>query len=251
MNLRVGPVCGAWLALLTGFSLCHAAEPSKERLKAGIGGVVGGSQIFADGDYSSRRTGSGDFGSGDSSPRFCFGAHFRYAVSSWLRWQVSPGFFWSGYDHTSPLPFTDPNFPGDTTKEKLLTLVMPISAQLQVTQHRGPWIYHAGGGPGVYRVWIENRRKVLKDNFTKRQHRGFYPGASGQIGVERFLTSLTSTAIEVSLAGHWAFADRPDQFPLGFNSSVLGVEVRVGASYYFDMARFQKKKSEARTPAAK
>jgi hypothetical protein len=94
----------------------------------------------------------------------------------------------------------------------------------------------------VYRVWVENRRKVMKDPITKVNHKGFYPGVSGQIGVERFLKAQPSTAIEVSIASHWAFATRPEQFPSGFNSSLLGVEFRVGANYYFDTARFEKKR---------
>jgi hypothetical protein len=100
-------------------------------------------------------------------------------------------------------------------------------------------------------VWVENRRKVLKDPLTKVNHRGFYPGVSGQIGVERYLKAQPTTAIEFSVAGHWAFADRPEQFPSGFNSALLGVEIRVGANYYFDPARFAKKKTEATPPAAK
>jgi|GEM_PF-1970393 len=212
---------------------------------AAIGGLVGGAGMFADTDYSNTRTPSGEFGDRDASPRFAFYANFRYSLTPWLRWQVSPGFFWVGYDHASPLPFQDTNNPDDTTKEKVLTLVLPVSAQLQWTPQRGPWLYHVGAGPGVYRVWVENRRKVIKDPITKVQHKGFYPGVSGQIGVERFLKAQPSTALEVSIASHWAFATRPDQFPSGFNSSLLGVEFRIGANYYFDTSRFVKKKSEA------
>ena len=72
---------------------------------------------------------------------------------------------------------------------------------------------------------------------------------SGQFGVERFLKALPATTIEVSMAGHWAFADRPEQFPNGFNSALLGVEFRVGANYHFDVGRFEKKKATA--PAVK
>jgi len=245
MISRVGRVSSAMFALLAGASLCSAAEPAYGPRRGGIGGQIGGSQLVADADYSSARAASGEFGELDARPRFAFSANFRYVVNSWLRWQVSPGFFWAGYKHTSPLPFQDPNFPSDLTKEKLLTLVIPISAQVQVTRRRGDWLYHAGGGPGVYRVWVENRRKVLKDPTTKRLHQGFYPGASAQLGVERFLKTLPATAIEVSAAGHWAFADRPDQFPSGFNSALLGVELRVGGNYYFELTRFVKKKPES------
>ena len=99
-------------------------------------------------------------------------------------------------------------------------------------------------------MWVENHRKVIKDPVTKVNHKGFYPGVSGQIGVERFLKAQPSTAIEISIASHWAFADRPEQFPSGFNSALLGVEFRVGANYYFDTARFAKKKTEP-TPEAR
>lgn len=234
MILRVGPVSGAVFALLTGFSLCWAAEPGYAPGRAAIGGLIGGSKLFADTDYSK-----------DAEPRFAFSGNFRYVVNSWLRWQVSPGFFWAGYDHKSPLPFQDPNDPDDKTKEYVLTLVLPVSAQIQATHWSGPWLCHAGVGPGVYRVWVENRRKVLKDPVTKRLHKGFYPGLSGQFGLERFFKAMPSTAIEFSAAGHWAFADRLEQFPSGFNSAVLGVEFRVGANYYFDLKRSEKKRPES------
>jgi hypothetical protein len=277
MNLRLGAVSGACIALLAGFSPCLAAKPSHKgspaaadstkkgshaakepahkespanTRPAGIGGLVGGAQLFADTDYSNRRTPSGEYGSRDSKPRFAFAANFRYAMTPWLRWQVSPGFFWAAYDQDSPLPFQDPNHPEETTKENVLTMILPVSAQLQWTPTRGPWHYHVGAGPGVYRVWVENHRKVIKDPVTKVNHKGFYPGVSGQIGVERFLKAQPSTSMEFSIASHWAFADRPEQFPSGFNSAVLGVEVRVGANYYFDTRRFERKRTEA-APAAK
>jgi hypothetical protein len=129
----------------------------------------------------------------------------------------------------------------------MITLVLPISAQLQWTPTRGPWHYHVGAGPGAYRVWVENRRKVVKDPLTKVNHKGIYPGMSGQIGVERFLKAQPTTSLEFSIAGHWAFADRPEQFPSGYNSALLGVEFRVGANYYFDVSRFGKKNGS--TPA--
>ena len=283
MNLRLSPVSGAMLALLAGFWLGCAAPaaraqvdslpplpaqtpappapatppqapkpvPDRPELKlpAAIGGMIGVAGMFADADYSNTRTATNEFGDRDAEPRFSFLANFRYAVTPWLRWQISPGFFWVGYDHASPLPFQDLNNPTDTTKEKVITLVLPVSFQLQYMQRRGPWLYHVGAGPGVYRIWVENRRKVIKDPLTKVNHKGFYPGVSGQIGVERFLKALPATAIEVSLGAHWAFADRPEQFPNGFNSALLGVDLRVGANYHFDVGRFEKKKAAA--PAVK
>ena len=251
MRLRIAAVSGALIALLAGSSACLAAEPGYKPGRACIGGLIGISQMFADTDYSNTRLPDGSFGGRDAGMRMAFAANLRYVINPWLRWQVSPSFFWAGYDNTSPMPFPDPNYPDDTTKEQVLTLVVPVSAQLQYTQTRGRNIYHVGVGPGVYRVWVENRRKVLKDPDTKRLHNGFYPGVSGQLGLERFLTSLPSTAIEASAAGHWAFADRPDQFPNGFNSARLGVELRVGVNYYFDVGGPEKPKSGSATPPAK
>ena len=251
MRLRVSAVSGALLALLAASSACLAADPTYPPRRGAIGGLMGLGRVLADADYSNRRLPSGEFGSRDALTRMAFAANLRYVVSPWLRWQVSPGFLWAGYDHTSPMPFPDPNNPEDTSKEEVLTLMLPISAQVQLTQMRGRWLYHVGAGPGVYRVWVENRRKVLKDPFTKVKHSGFYPGVSGQLGAERFLTSLQSTAIEASAAGHWAFADRPEQFPSGFNSAILGIEVRVGVNYYFNVGGAPKPKTGSATPPAK
>ena len=240
MRFRVSAVSGALLALLAGSSACLAADTGYAPRRGAIGGMMGFSQVVADADYSK-----------DALPRMAFAANLRYVVNPWLRWQVSPGFLWAGYDHTSPMPFEDPNYPDDATKEEVLTLMLPVSAQVQVTQQRGRWLYHVGAGPGVYRVWVENRRKVLKDPYTKMLHRGFYPGVSGQLGAERFLTTLQSTAIEASAAGHWAFADRPEQFPSGFNSAILGIELRIGVNYYFNVGGPPKPKSGSAAPPAK
>jgi hypothetical protein len=73
-------------------------------------------------------------------------------------------------------------------------------------------------------------------------HRGLYLGASGQIGVERFLKSLPTTSIEVSWDFHWADATRDDQFPSGYNSTVIASGFRVGGNYYFDPGADEKNK---------
>jgi hypothetical protein len=247
MISRARWVSGAVFALLAAAPPCLADEPGYGPQRGALGGLVGGSQMVADGDYSNTRTSGGAFGGRDAQPRFAFSANLRYVISRRFRWQVSPGYFWAAYRQTSPLPFQDPNFTADVTKRNLLTQVIPISAQIQYTQKHGSWLYHVGAGPGIYRIWVENRRKVLKDPVSKVLHQGFYPGVSAQLGAERFLKALPSTAIEISIAGHWVSADRPEQFILGFNSSLLGVEGRVGANYYFDIKRFSKKKQ---APAA-
>jgi hypothetical protein len=201
--------------------------------RGGVGGQLGGSYFTFDGDYSS-----------GVQPRFAFAGNLRYVVSEWLRLQFSPGFTWTAYSNTEPVPFQDLNFPTDTTKDGYLTLLVPISLQGQWLVHRGAWHYHLGAGPGLYRVWVENHRKVLKDRTSKRLHRGLYPGASAELGVERFMKVLPSTSVEVAVVSHLVFAQRDEQFINGFNSNVGAVEARVGANYYFDLQRQLKRETD-------
>ena len=222
-------------ALLTAASACLAAEPGYVPHKGGIGGGLGYSRFVEDADYSQ-----------DAAGRFSFSGAFRYVLSNRLRWQVSPGFTWSAYAGGSIAPYLDPHFPTDVflggapKKEEMLTLVAPVTAQLQLTTRRGWWLYHLGVGPGAYRVWVENHLKVLQDPLSKNRHRGLYPGVTAELGAERFLRGLTTTSVEGVIGGHLIFAERDDQFPLGFNSNLLPVDLRLCVNYYFDMTRRKK-----------
>jgi len=215
--------------------------------RGGIGGQFGTSyfrfdRLFGNAWFT-------DYSAG-ARPRFTFSGHFRYVFTPWFRVQLSPGFTWAGYNSDEPAPFADPNFDSDPldprvlTKSEYLTLLVPVSLQAQYVVTRGRWLYYVGAGPGLYRVWVENDRKVLKDPDTKRLHRGIYLGGSAQFGVERFLSSLPSTSIELSLAGHLAIAERDEQFTSGYNSNVMAVELRVGANYYFLPGERAKEESE-------
>ena len=194
--------------------------------RGGVGGSIGGSRFDLAQDYSK-----------GSLPRFDFSGRYRYVFSHHWRFQISPGFTWSAYSKTEPAPFVDTAFPTKTTKEHYLTLMIPVSAQLQMTWGGRPWAYFLGAGPGVYRVWIENERKVLRDPESLRLHRGIYLGGTAELGVERFLKSLPNTSLEVSLAQHYVAATRDEQFPSGWNSSVGALALRVGGNYYFDPRR--------------
>lgn len=230
MISRVRWVSVAILAMLAVASACPAAEVSPGPGRGGIGGQIGASSFTP--DHILGKEYFGDYSAGAQS-RFAFGAHWRYIMTPSLRWQISPGFLWAGYSADEPARFTDPNFPNDPDKSEYLTLMLPISAQLQFLVRRGPWIYYIGGGPGVYRVWVENHRKVLEDPLTHKLHRGVYPGASVQIGFERFLKSLPSVSLELAGVGHVALSRRDEQFPSGYNSNVGAIEVRMGGNYYF------------------
>jgi hypothetical protein len=207
------------------------AAPAPTRVGArpgrgSVGGLIGGSYFYSAEEYSK-----------GALPRFDFSGQFRYVMSPSWRLQFSPGFTWAAYSKNEPPPFTDINNPGDTTKERYLTLLVPITAQLQLTWGRSPWHYHLGAGPGIYRLWIQNHRKVLEDPQTFRLHRGLYTGFTVEAGVERFLRALPNTSVEVSAANHSVLATRDDQFPAGWNSTVGAFALRAGVNYYFDLNR--------------
>jgi hypothetical protein len=185
--------------------------------------------------------------------RLAFQAVFRYQMSPSWRWQIAPGFTWAGYKEGSPIPFTDPNFPTATTKNDMLVLTLPLTAQLQYTMDRGRWRHHLGVGGGAYRVWIENQRKVLQDPVSTKRHSGTYSGLDAEIGSEYFLQSLSTVSLEYSAGGHWIFAERDEQFPSGYNSFIGYFDLRFGANYHFSPSRVGAKKQMAdpRNPSAK
>jgi len=236
---RIRCVSLALLALLTNVLACHAAEgePAYKPGQGGVGGQLGGSYFGVD-----RMFGSEWFAdySKWAMPRFSFAGQFRYVHSEHWRWQVSPGFTWTGYKTATAIPFTDPDSPGDRVKDNMLTLLLPVTAQIQYVVRRGQWFYHAGAGPGVCRVWVENRRKVYRDPVTFRLHRGVYPGGSFEFGAERFLKAITTTSVEFTWANHLVLARRDEQFPSGYNSNLMATELRVGLNYYYDPLRQKK-----------
>jgi hypothetical protein len=133
---RIRWVSFAVLALLTIASACLAAEgePAYKPGKGGVGGQFGGSYFGFD-----RMFGNGWFGdySKWAMPRFSFAGQFRYVSSKHWRWQVNPGFTWNAYKTSTSLPLTDPNFPDDKVKDRVLTLLVPVTAQLQYVTQRG------------------------------------------------------------------------------------------------------------------
>jgi hypothetical protein len=219
----------ALLAVLATATPCLAAEGMAPG-RGAIGGQLGGSKFWADGDYSE-----------GSKPRLAFSGHFRYVINNRFRWQVSPGFTWSGYSGTVAMPVPDGHFPGDVAKRTNLTLLLPMTFEMQYMLHRGKWHYHLGAGPGVYRVWVENRRIVLIDPVSFVKHRKLHAGFTAEIGVERFLKALPSTSVEATIANHWVFAKDDQAYPTGYNDMLAAAELRIGANYYFDMGRLRKK----------
>jgi hypothetical protein len=242
------------LALLTVASACLAADPPAGDKTVELSAAPAVDSTSAPvakpaakrGEFTGYGGLGGQFGAGDvpsaedyskfAQVRMSFSANFRYVFAPSWRWQVSPGYFWVGYSKRSnPAPFQDPNFPNNPYKDDYLTLVVPVSAQVQWLHHGKTFLWHVGAGPGVYRVWVENFRKIVPDPVTFKLHRGVYLGATGEIGGEYFMHTLSTTSIEVTLDGHYINAKRDEQFPSGFNSSLVGIGLRVGANYYFNL----------------
>lgn len=243
MNSRVFAVSGSLLGLLTAASLCVAAEPSYAPGKASVGGSFGVATFRPDGMLGSAWF--GDYSNG-AITRFSFAGQFRYAMNSWLRLQAGPGVTWCAYKGDAPIPFEDPRFPEDQSKKDFLTVMVPVSVQAQYVMKHGWWLYHVGFGPGLYRLMVENHRETLKDPVTLDLHRGVYLGVTGELGVEYFLHSLTTTSVEMALVGDVPFAERADQFPSGYNSNAMALSLRVGANYHFSPGV---KKKETTQPA--
>jgi hypothetical protein len=236
---RVRSASIALLAVLAVASPCLAGEGMGPG-RGAIGGQFGGSFFWADGDYSE-----------GAKSRLAFSGHYRYVMNHRFRWQISPGFTWTGYSGAVPAPVQDVHFPQDVRKRTNLTLLLPTSFELQCLIHTGKWHYHIGAGPGAYRVWIENRRRPLLDPVSFRKHQGLYPGVTGEVGVERFIKTLPSTSVEACVTTHWVFTPSdavpaaagkpPPTFPSGYNSFLAVTEIRIGANYYFDMSRLRRK----------
>jgi hypothetical protein len=236
---RIGWVSFAVTALLAIASACLAAEgePAYKPGQGGVGAQFGGSYFGVD-----RMLGSqwfGDYSRG-ATPRLSFAGQFRYVQSRHWRWQVSPGFTWSAYRPGTTVPHSDLAPPANGVQDNVLVLLLPTTAQIQYVVKRGQWLYHAGAGPGVYRVWVENRREVYADPGTFRLHRGAYPGGSVEFGAERFLKAITTTSIEFVWVNHLVLAQRDEQVPSGFNSNLMATELRIGLNYYFDPLRQKK-----------
>jgi len=231
MFRRVRLASAAALVLLACASAGYAQQPdSLTALHSGarpgrgaIGGQFGSSWILSGGDYAT-----------GAQPRLSFEGSFRYVISPHWRWQVSPYFTWNAYRTGTALNQVDPNFPTDVNKDYVLTQMVGGNGQIQVVRGKANWNWHLGAGPALYRVVVQNHRKVLKDDQTYRLHKGAYLGATAEIGVERFLRSLDNTSLEWTLAYQTAFAQRNDQFGSGFNGTPGAVELRFGGHYYFD-----------------
>jgi hypothetical protein len=231
-------------ALLTVASVCLAQDappstpPADTTLQAAPGPPIGpGFAAIGGGIGVSQFTGSEDYSAG-AEMRLAFAGRWRYQWSRSLRLEIGTGFTWAGYDQSEPAPFVDPRPGADIDgKGEWLTLLVPTSAQIQYLRPSGWWLYHAGIGPGIYRVWVQNERDVVEDPITFKPHRGVYPGFSFQIGAERFFRGLTTTSIEFGVTGHQVFATRDDQFPSGMNSNLSAVEGRIGVNYYWDLSK--------------
>ena len=246
MNSRVRWVSGAILSLLTVASACLAAEPPTSAVAADSGrrqprprrhtaAISAASAASADSSASGYVPGYQDY-SKYAQVRMSFSANWRYNLSRSLaladqpRTSSGPGYS----KHSNPAPFQDPNFPADPYKDDYLTLVLPISAQIQWVHRGRSLVWHLGAGPGAYRVWVENHRKVVPDPVTFDHHKGIYWGGSAELGFEHFFKSLPTTSSEVTLDSTTSTPSATISSPPGSTAPDWRSGLRVGANYYFE-----------------
>jgi len=196
--------------------------------RGGVGALIGGSFFHASEDFSQ-----------GAQPRFSFDARYRYTFTRRFRGQFSPAFTWSAYSKNELPPFVDPASPSDLTKENYLAQLVPVSVQMQLLMGRRPWLYYVGVGPGLYRVWVQNHRKVVRDPdpASLELHQGVFWGFTAEVGVEKFLKSLPTTSVEFSLVSHYVLSEDQAKYPSGWNTNLGAAAFRVGANYYFELNR--------------
>ncbi|MFI5054680.1 MAG: hypothetical protein ACHQDE_09985, partial [Acidimicrobiia bacterium] len=153
-------------------------------------------------------------------------------------------FTWAAYSKSEVAPFSSLDFPTQTTKEGFITELVPVSVQAQYRFGGPKWNYHIGAGPGLYRIVVEDERKVQKDPVTLEEHENVFWGATGEFGMEHFARTLPNTSFEVNVATHVVFATDDTKFPSGFSGLLGALAIRMGANYYFDTALLKKKTPE-------
>jgi len=175
-----------------------------------------------------------DYSNG-ASPRLAFDAHWRYQMSN-AGAPRSESVHVTGYSSkhdAAGVPATPRHsrieLPTDGDKSDYLTLFC-VSLQLQYYGGTALAITWARGRH--LSVWVENRRKVLKDPVSLKLHRGLYPEPRGD-RTGALLQGHPAVSLEFALAGHLALSQRPEQFVSGINSNVMAVEFRFGGNYYF------------------
>lgn len=230
------------LLFLATASVSHAQKADSVATKGalpgrgGIGAQVGSSYIVSGGEYAD-----------GSQPRLSFVGHFRYVINRHWGWQISPSFTWNGYVSHANAPFVDPNFPTEgVSKQFYLTQLIGVGSQLQWSGGSGRTRWHLGAGPAIYRVVIQNHRKVVEDPVSRELHSATHLGATAEFGYERFSKQLPNTSLEGTIAMHTAFAKSDDKWLSGWNDSPVLAEVRFGGNYYYDFRRAKTAKGAKR-----
>lgn len=230
-RFRLGLVVA--LMFIATASVSHAQKADSVATKGAlpgrgaIGAQIGSSYIVSGGEYAD-----------GAQPRFTFIGHYRYVMNKHWGWQVSPTFTWNGYVSHADAPFVDLNFPTEgTSKQYYITQIIGAGTQLQYSSGNGRSRWHIGAGPAIYRVVIQNHRKVVEDPVSHELHKGTHLGASAEFGYERFSKRLPNTALEGTIAMHTAFSKSDDKWVSGWNDSPILAEVRFGANYYYDFRR--------------
>lgn len=233
-RVRLASVVFVLLSVLANTASAQAPDSARANNpmatgRGSIGGQAGLLWLIAGGDFSK-----------GAQPRLSFSGHFRYMISPAWRWQVSPYFGWNAYRTGEPAPYPDLNHPADVDKDHMITEIAGGAAQLQRVSAHGRTRWHVGVGPAVYRIVVEDQRKVSADPLSLERHHTTHLGATAELGWERFMKALPNTSVEWTFAYQTAFAADKTKFPSGWNDSPGGVEFRLGAHYYYNFDRNKK-----------
>ncbi|MCE9627656.1 MAG: hypothetical protein K8R56_07050 [Candidatus Eisenbacteria bacterium] len=230
-RFRLGLVVA--LLFIATASVSHAQKADSVATKGAlpgrgaIGAQIGGSYIVSGGEYAD-----------GSQPRLSFIGHYRYVINKHWGWQISPTFTWNGYVSHAVAPFVDPNFLTEgTSKQFYITQLIGAGSQIQYYGGGGRSRWHLGAGPAIYRVVVQNHRKVVEDPVSRELHSGTHLGATAEFGYEQFSKRLPNTSLEGTVALHTAFSKSDDKWVSGWNDAPVFAEVRFGANYYYDFRR--------------
>jgi len=169
-------------------------------------------------------------------PRLMGKGNFQYVINRTWRTSFKFGYGWNGYNDQFNAPFVlqaaEAN--GDTTKGDQLVIMNPFTATIHWThEFSKSWMWYVGGGPGVYRVNIQNDHRTIYDPVTHERFKFGSFGISGEGGVEYFLPSNKNVSLLGQATVSHLFSSYKDRFPSGYSGPYTFMDVSIGVNVYF------------------
>jgi len=157
--------------------------------------------------------------------------HFQYVISPDWRLSLRGGFGWWTYSSKAKAPFVlQADSPeGDSTRVDQFTLLNPFTAAVVFT-HRfdESWQTFVGGGPGMYRINIENDHRTIFDPVTHERFRTWSPGVTGELGMEYFIPANRNVSLEGVGTIHYLLKTHEDKFPSGYSGHHAFLDLSLG-----------------------